>query len=491
MASWREMSHRCEEEAPLVAAPRSGGRSGGPRKSQTSCADASIPPKEGFLDADESDILESGFTVRKFSASAIRYWLLFQVGALFFQLLLWREVSTHLASYEMAMQRECEAVDPSRKHRGICVGPSWNLAYYQDVVLPSLSNTQSYSWQFSTLSKPPTFLVSVDPVSKSQVDNADPPPAPGGPQELWQEPKDTSWRLEVTRVQPTHVGPAFSRQHSGQQAVTFEDFSHEAASVMAGGGRVDWRATLTSRASGYYHRKTRFLVAVEDARMSHLAEIHMSQQCAFGRSWKSFNEQHRGVNHRALSWCRFLVGVFILLGGASVYLVHREVTGAALLGGGAYAFHWIVVAKFFMQDVPQQVCVVLYFFGWYEASGLRCQLCLFESAYCGAEHPFHFANLVALTFTLLSACANQLLVRPVLKRTYTDDDICLQYSIRVGGVCVSVLPFTTTMCLASGSLLPLPALVHWFLAVPCVLGWLCLGGLMCVPMLICCDDDCV
>jgi len=286
-------------------------------------------------------------------------------------------------------------------------------------------------------------------------------------------------------------GSSFERSFEGQEAVTIEDFSREAAQTMDTNQRVDWRATLRVREHWASKGKTRFVLGVEDARMAHLSEIHLSDQCTFARSWKAFNEHHRGVNHRALSYCRFFIIIFLFVGAGTVYLVHQELTTPrlrALLG--KHSFHWIVLAKFVAQDIPQQICIVLYLFGWYEASGLRCQLCLFEAAYCGHEEPFHFTNLVAITCTLLSSCANQLLIRPITKKKYTEDDVCMQYCVRIGGVSVSVLPFTTTFFFASRSLLPItPTLVHIVLGIPCALGWLCLSGLFCMPFMICCDDD--
>merc|ERR1712046_115954 len=110
---------------------------------------------------------------------------------------------------------------------------------------------------------------------------------------------------------------------------------------------------------------------------------------------------------------------------------------------GKYWFHLVVVAKFLLQDVPQQVCVILYLLGWYEAEGLRCQLCLFDMDHCGVEEPFHFANAIAFGCVLLSSVANQLLVRPIIKKRYTEDDICMHWVVRGGGACLATLPFTT------------------------------------------------
>jgi len=228
---------------------------------------------------------------------------------------------------------------------------------------------------------------------------------------------------------------------------------------------------------------------VEDAVTPHLAEIHASPQCAFGHAWKAFNQQHQGHSHRALAWCQFLLGAFLLAGGAAVYAVHRELESRP--GRSAsYRFHAVVAVKFLLQDTPQQVCIVLYLFGWYEAAGLRCQLCLFDPRHCSAEEAFHIVNLVALACTLLSSAANQLLIRPIVKKAYTEDDICVQYCVRIGGLCVSTLPFTTGMCWASRSLVPVPRLFHVLFALPCGVGWLALASLACLPVLECCDEEC-
>eukprot|EP00439_Symbiodinium_sp_Y106_P037018 s1209_g4.t1 len=205
----------------------------------------------------------------------------------------------------------------------------------------------------------------------------------------------------------------------------------------------------------------RFVAVVEDAVSTQLLAVHQHPKCSFGTSWKAFNQQRQGRSHRALAWCRFLLGLFLLVGAASVYAVYQMLESRNV---NVRRFHLVVIIKFFLQDgtvqfgaapesrerrqdAPQQTCFVLYLFGWYEASGLRCQLCLFDSAHCSDEDG-----------------------------KYTEDDICMQLWIRIGGTCVAALPFTTGLCLASRSLLSSPTLVHLLFAVPCVLGWMSISG---------------
>ncbi|CAE8605147.1 unnamed protein product, partial [Polarella glacialis] len=261
------------------------------------------------------------------------------------------------------------------------------------------------------------------------------------------------WSVEVRRMDPPQTGQALKRYHYGQEVVTVEDLSDEANSTLQSRGSIRWQATVAPSSS--FRRNTRFVAFVEDAASAQLTQIHSSQTCAFAQSWKAFNQQHQGHNHRALAWCAWLLGIFLCVGAAAVYAVQQELAFRANQPGSR-RFHSVVFAKFLLQDAPQQICVVLYLFGWYEAAGLRCQLCLFEPQHCGYEDPFHFGNTVALSCLLLSSLANQLLIRPTVRRKYTEDDICMHYWIRIGGTCVATLPFTTGLCLASRSVLPDP-----------------------------------
>jgi len=465
--TWKELSRREESEtAPLTKSSSS--------KAPSTSATA-LDQKKGD---EESDLLDTGFTWQFFGAAAIKAWLWFQIVGLFFQFLLWREVTGYLALYEETLARECQ---PARSQHGVCMGPMWNVSTWQDFVL---TNADSRSFDFVTKSNPPTFLVVVDPVSKTLKDSQEPGAAPDLSQQI-DDNGDVAWSIEVTRSNPPQMGSTFRRFHKGQEAMTFEDLSVEAQEALKSRGRIEWRATLSSR----FRKKARYVAFVEDSAATHLADIHGSQLCAFGRSWKSFNEQHQGHNHKALAWCQYLLGIFLFVGAGAVYIVHTECQNESGRFG-KFRFHLVVMAKFIFQDVGQQICIVLYIFGWYESNGLRCQLCLFHPQHCSEEDPFHTANAVAILCTLLSAVSNQLLVRPVFKKVYTEDDICIQHVVRIGGVCVATLPFSTGICWASSSLLPLPMLLHAFFAIPCGIGWLTLISLVCFPVLVCCDDDC-
>merc|ERR1712192_164146 len=125
-----------------------------------------------------------------------------------------------------------------------------------------------------------------------------------------------------------------------------------------------------------------------------------------------------------------------------------------------YGFHCVVLAKYFIMDIPQQICIILYLLGWYEAEGLRCQLCLFHPEHCGEEHPFRWVNMLAIACCLGSCISNQFLVRQADLKVYTEDDMCWYYTFRIGGVCLSILPFTTGIFWASSALLSTPVFVQ-------------------------------
>lgn len=477
---WKELNDAGEDE-PLGAA------------SKAPAAYAAAP-----VISEEAGFLETGLTLRSVTPQAMRNWSILQVVALIVQLMLWREVSGHLQEYDDVVSREC-SLDHLR--HGVCVGPMWNLSSYQDLVLPGKgwysdkfdfvitgpSWANSKTVDFSIASSPPTFAIVVVPVSQAPAEAGMEAPKPVAELPTSGELSAVKWSLHVSRLNPPQVGQPWKTSKVGRDAATFEDLSMESHQAHDKEGRVRWSATLTNEASGEF--TTRFLLIVEDATTKHLAEIHASPQCAFGRSWKAFNKQRQGHGHRALSWCQFLLGIFLVVGGAAVYLVHVELNSHAGKCEG-HRFHAIIFAKFMLQDVPQQICLILYIFGWYDASGLRCQLCLFDPKHCSNEEAFHSLNVLAFGCTLMSAVANQLLlVRPVNKKEWTEDDLCFQQFLRVGMVCVAVLPFTTGLVWGSTSVVQMSLFFRLLLAIPCAVGWFALLIMACVPMLIWCADD--
>merc|ERR1711874_10478 len=104
-----------------------------------------------------------------------------------------------------------------------------------------------------------------------------------------------------------------------------------------------------------------------------------------------------------------------------------------------------IALKFIGQDLPQQVCIVCYIFGWYATSGLRCQMCLFHPLQCGDQSPLHWSNLMVCLFTLLSAAANQILITA---KTNADESMYFLCFFRFALFSLSVLPFSTAAYLS-------------------------------------------
>ncbi|CAK0862164.1 unnamed protein product, partial [Prorocentrum cordatum] len=81
----------------------------------------------------ESDLFDTGFTLRDISPAAIRTWLALQIISLVFSVLLWSEVSGHLAEYDETVARECS--QPQMAAHGVCHGPAWNVSAWEDFVV--------------------------------------------------------------------------------------------------------------------------------------------------------------------------------------------------------------------------------------------------------------------------------------------------------------------------------------------------------------------
>ncbi|CAJ1386096.1 unnamed protein product [Effrenium voratum] len=361
----------------------------------------------------------------------------------------------------------------------------------------------SYIFQFETRSSPPVFLVSLHCVAKARHAGEEPPTvAPSAVDEL---DDGQHWSLEVRRLEPESTVPHFQRQGFGTRIVTVEDLSEEALGAVRSRGRVRWEAVV--RNVEMSQRRARFVAFVEDFQAPHLEKIY-SSQCSLTAAWKAFNQQHQGHHHRALALCRDLLGWLLPLAALATWAVYANAlrtrkeredlelpasaevcenagdvdVGHRCLGG--YEFQAVVCIKLIVMDIPQQICIVLYLLGWYELEGLRCQLCLFHPAHCEDEHPFRLVNSAAFACTLLSSVTNQIIFGP----RKGDDDECCRWTMRIGLICVSVLPFTTGIFWATAALLSLPGMAKALVFVPCVIGWFCVlaGVLSC--MIACCGD---
>eukprot|EP00927_Polykrikos_kofoidii_P035986 TRINITY_DN30449_c0_g1_i1.p1 TRINITY_DN30449_c0_g1~~TRINITY_DN30449_c0_g1_i1.p1 ORF type:complete len:583 (-),score=82.00 TRINITY_DN30449_c0_g1_i1:302-1951(-) len=489
--------------------------------------------KRGIEFPDEEDILNSGLAVKDADLRTIRAWVVFQLVSLAVQWQLWREVKAHLELYDQALLTQCA---PSRQQHGVCLGPMWNLSAWENVALEGQwsptyglerSRMRSRSRQpsrggslrgdmavidreisdfeavehdaeerlkdlrrrkaalesaanSSMGTVPPTFLVAVTPVTKARRAHEAPPEENLSVAET-EELTSWPWSITVIRTNPPqavlHPGQEWPgerplhQRRQGSGVLTIEDMSPEASQTMGSRGSVTWRATLVNR--GYTSRKSRFLVFVEDSTVPHLESIRSNSRCSFTRSWKAFIQQRQGRSHENLIGCRVLLGFFLPVGAVAILIVFFLSSGDPKRDCcDGYTFHTVVIMKFILMDLPQQICIVLYLLGWYEAEGLRCQLCLFHPGHCEEEHPFGFPNSLAIACTLMSSISNQLLVRPAWKRFDKEEDAGAHCRMRFAVACMSTLPFTTGAYWASSTVLSTPVLVQVIVFLPCMVGWL-------------------
>ena len=495
------------------------------------------------------------FSKEPLSAQGIRAWVTFQVLALFLQGHLWQEVRGNMNLYEETLQANCA---PERSKDGICVGPLWNVSAREEFALQGkswqfkpkphrfestyrpldsveaidaeisrvqeetnlrikelkdkrfeLQVTQglilgngsgrshnfnsSFVFQFDTHSAPAIFLLSIEPLTERT------------------DSMDGRWYVEVKRLEPPAIGNDlghFQRGSSSRSRVLMmEDMSQEAFDSVHSRGYVRWEAVIRNSAvlrSGRNQSAQRFVAFVEDFQSPQLGKIYASSQCSLIGSWKAFNKQQQGHHHRALAWCRDLLGWLLPLGALATWAAHSASAASGLrphlaqsskmeeseqmelcfedgesgqekLGsdGRSGYFQGVIVMKLLVIDIPQQICMVLYLLGWYETTGLRCQLCLFHPQHCEAEHPFKLANSAAYLSTLLSSMSHQFLLASSSSKAHAEDP-CSWWMIRIGILCVSTLPFSTGVCVATSALLSLPVIMKILVFLPCVLGWISL-----------------
>eukprot|EP00929_Paragymnodinium_shiwhaense_P080902 TRINITY_DN42232_c0_g1_i1.p1 TRINITY_DN42232_c0_g1~~TRINITY_DN42232_c0_g1_i1.p1 ORF type:complete len:482 (+),score=71.59 TRINITY_DN42232_c0_g1_i1:121-1566(+) len=433
--------------------------------------------------SEESSLLSSGFVLRAIEPAAVRTWLGIQLFGLLLQFGLWREVADHASSYTALLAKQCA---PNHRQHNVCLGSHWNLSLWEKF---TLSRKETHDIFFSTASLPPTFLLSVDPY-----------PADAAGDGLLD---DIVWTLDLARLNPPPLEKkGFAKHYQMDHKIfTIEDMSQEAAAAVrdSARGRVDWRATLGYREGSSSVQP--FVVFVEDATgQSRLPDSAGSSMCSFGHAWRSFAEQTAGLeqsHHFAVIWwCSLLLGLLALMQLSLVVVVwlleskYSSRVADFILEHfrvpKQHQFHAFVATKSALQDFPQQMCVAYYLLGWYEADGVKCQLCLFDSSYCEQPHPFHLWNCAAIAFLLLSSVSNQLLVRPARKsRAYDEFDACYTWAMRISVGCVSVLPFTTAIYNASGNVLTLPGLLHAAVAIPCLVGWGVVAGFFAYPLVAC------
>eukprot|EP00929_Paragymnodinium_shiwhaense_P000662 TRINITY_DN100905_c0_g1_i1.p1 TRINITY_DN100905_c0_g1~~TRINITY_DN100905_c0_g1_i1.p1 ORF type:complete len:491 (+),score=79.50 TRINITY_DN100905_c0_g1_i1:213-1685(+) len=398
------------------------------------------------------------FKPRKIKAPLVLAWVVIQALGILFQCVLLGEISSHLYSFEETLNIYCNA---EHKRNGICLGPAWNLSYTGTLTFPPSVGDDSQAdfdfvipsdqpFAFEVASTPPTFLIGIDP----------------------QPPHEkASWKVTLGPRGVSSLVPAFLGSGSRCRVVESKDYAWK-----------KWTGAMTLRSK--YPETVQIQLYVVDSRIKHLDEIHKQPQCTFEDSWQNFNEHHNAEHHKVLQWAStsttFFLSVSLLLVGLTTHRFFFYVEGGKLLSR-------IIAVKFVMQDIPQQMCIIAYLYAWYANNGLRCQMCLFHPEHCDDEHPLHWTNFMVAVFTMISSCANQLLVQAKVRRYRDEEDECFLWFARGAIFSVSILPFSTAVFFLSSSLLHLRSvLIYFMFGIPTLLGW---GACLCVPAFAICDED--
>lgn len=487
----------------------------------------------------------TGLQFRSVSPTTMTLWTALQAVGLWFGVQLYWEAKGHLELYEHSLATQC-----SRRHlrHNVCVSPIWNVSAWERFALEGRgmysshlcaellgggrfhhrrhrrkhldshwkekcrpANHTNHSFEFATRSSPPTFLVSVDAVAvvrRGQGNVTEPPqtlPADVAEKD-WQEEEDTGdlavqqaedssrWSLRVERLEPTTgAKPHVKVVNGGAGVLTVEDDSEEAAHALATKGSVVWKVLIENRGSS--SRNVEFEAFVEDAVAAPKGGFK-SARCSFVRAWKRFNQQHQGHRHDNASLSCDLLGFVLPLNGVAAVVVlaarlrHTYLAKREPERSTGCSFHCVVIAKFFVADIMQQVCIVVYLLNWYESDGLRCQLCLFHPGRCEDASPFGMVVTVTLVSVVLSALSNQLLVGlPGAAAGHEQDpDVCGRIFARILAASVSLLPLTTGSFFAGPAIFAAPTAVQVLLVTPCLLGWITVAFLALGCLSNCCED---
>ncbi|CAD7923843.1 unnamed protein product, partial [Amoebophrya sp. A120] len=465
----------------------------------------------------------------------VKHWLVFQLCGWVCLVLLYFNESSNQQRFDSELANHCHR-DPDS---GICLGPEWKQVLYRDVQLGGgTGDLGEQSFDFQTTSQPATALVVVDPYldtpgaassstssggpggffSGSSGSSSSSGPGPGrgadGPDVFFpptskarpdaETSTNTHYRVRIDRVLPNRggftsnpdcTGPNPSPllcngnvfggatsvaasngfmtvMQRGAHAFSVEDFSDEAKQA----GTVSWRVTVSHRLPA--RKSSRYRIYVQDVIMDpeHIRRMTTEAQCAFEGAWKKFNEKHQGkdedVSVLRSEWVMNLGILTSLLFLAVVYRMFEK------QDPNTKHLAYVQLAKFAICDFPVQISLVGYFLNWYDRSGMRCQMCLFDVDHCQADYLFHGVNIFVVLFILASAALTSLLLVKYhrdAEKVYTDDEICMIKSLQLGAICVAILPFTTGFLMVSRDQLLFPMLWYAIVGVPCVIGWVCVA----------------
>jgi hypothetical protein len=213
-----------------------------------------------------------------------------------------------------------------------------------------------------------------------------------------------------------------------------------------------------------------------DSTVSHLELISSSKMCDFKLAWSSFEDTQAWRPSHTLGVVRTVAFMAIVAGVACTFRVYALAARKSNVEFGA-----MVGGKYWLVDVPLQVCLVMYLYHWYRNSGMRCQLCLFDPEHCEDEHPLHFSNGLLCAVTVLSSAMNQLILAPSSPPKDEDEHItngCLRLML----FSLATLPFSFGLLVISVSTLHVQSVwIFILLMMPM--------GVSCCAAVVALDDD--
>lgn len=459
---------------------------GGPIYGYGSADDAEyFYTRPGFEDGE----VLSYFKSRRISRQWVKYWVILQTAMLFFQFLLYTEVSGHSTMYDAVVKLHC-----GDSKVGACKSPLWQTWYHSDHSVSGSTLDVPIHFEFASTARRPLAV---------QVSVLTDPPGLMVPYEL------------VLRRHKSGDLPERSffeyRTTGAMNSVVISDTSptgNNHTEIFDVIPTVSWSGTarLFAFAPQYntMHHHHQMSPSLREKVRTELKSVKIivnemnvfekkrfdqfvGNMCDLDGSWNSLlvSADNNGRLHTITGF----LGLSIFVSFIVTFFVWTWYGGRRVVDG--LNFHYLVIGKCVLQDMPLQVIFLTYIFKWYESGGgERCQLCMLDPMeQCNTMHPFHTANFVLLMMILASSLSNQLLFTADSSKLKCEDDLAFMWFMRFVLACTTVLPFSTAMIAFNGSLVTLPGLLHTIFLIPCFTGWVTLFSLICFPITTVIDDD--
>jgi hypothetical protein len=428
---------------------------------------------------EDGEIL-SYFKSRRISRTWVHYWVVLQGIMLFLQFFLFTEVSYHSSLYDEVVHKACNA-----EKVGSCHSRLWQVRSDENHVMDKGVHQLEAPINFrfkTTMWEPMALQISV-----------------------LSDPTDLRipYRVSLKRHK-TGEGSSdrqyFEHATTGVNSVYIEENGKNHDRVTW----VDWEGSVQLAFfhnhfrpnSAYSPMLRRILDNLKNIRLV-VNEMNAIELATFKRfapvcdvstSWNKVMQKAMSNGADRLHWIKHALSLSILTSMLVTFLVWTWYSGKYVIDG--LRFHYIVLAKTLLQDLPLQAIVLWYIFSWYEGGGgEKCQICMLDFLHCEKVNPFHFTNFLLVIAILVSALSNQLLFTTDPNSLRTEDDYGFVIFVRVMLVSMMILPFSTAMIAFNGSLIQLPSFFHTVFIIPCFAGWVGLFSMMCYPVTNLIDED--